>query len=142
MPRDAVLVDGAVKVLLMHQDVVSLAEESGIVQVRTPAAAPPAEVMDVAPGGRSRAGGVGAVAISAGDGAALGSGEIAFAVPEVEEFAVSAEDHRDELGVAGQSANRPRRQEVSGAGEAGAADLLVKVGQRDRDDDLGFGAAG
>jgi len=41
VPGDAVLVDGAVEVLLVDEGVVSFAQQSGVVDVGAPAAAPP-----------------------------------------------------------------------------------------------------
>jgi len=46
-----VLVDDAMEVVLVDEGVVSFAQQSGVVQVGAPAAAPPAQVVDVAPGG-------------------------------------------------------------------------------------------
>jgi len=48
------------------------------------------------------------VSVAAGDGAALSGGEVALAVAEVEQFGVAAEDHGDQLGVAGQPPHRGR----------------------------------
>ena len=55
------------------------------------------------------------------DGAALGSREVAVTVAEVEKFALPAQDHRDQLSVAGQASDRAGGQKLACRGQSGAA---------------------
>lgn len=85
------------------------------------AVGPVGDVVGLAHRGWSGAAGEGAVLVAQGQGGPEGEGDQAVGSADVEDLAVGAEDAGDEVGVAGQAADRGDGELEPGLGGAGLA---------------------
>ena len=90
----------------MDDGVVAAAEQGAVAQVGGSAVEPVRDVVGLAPHRWDGAAGIAAALVAVGKGAALGGGEEALGVAEVEDLGAGAEDHRDDAGLAGQASHR------------------------------------
>nr|WP_221776060.1 hypothetical protein [Pseudonocardia petroleophila] len=125
----------------MDLAVVGFAEHDQVVEFGGSFVSPVVDVVDVAPGRWSVAAGVGAAAVSDGDGFAEPVGDGALLPAHVQWLAVAVHDDGDDAGVAGQGAQR-------GGGD-GAAELqhrparsVLEVLESDDHGEVGAAAAG
>ena len=111
----------------VDQRVVGAAEQHQVVECGVAAVGPVLDVVGVAGDGGSGAAGEGAVLVAGDQGVPEGSGDESAGAAEVEELGLGAEHDGQDVGVAGQGADRGRGQPWAGV-QHSVADTVTGTG--------------
>src|SRR4029079_18671977 len=142
LPGDVEGGDGGAQVVLVDPGVVGGAEPGEVGQGGRSAVCPVLDVMRLAPLRGPAAAGVGAALVPGPERGEQGGGDQSLGASHVQGLALGAQDHRDDRGVAGQSAHALGGEDLTVQGQPGAADGAGEALEVDGDHDLGFGGGG